>query len=53
MNIDPAEFACLKAIILFKPGKNYNLPASRLSFSSNQVKITICLPQGYHSLQTR
>jgi hypothetical protein len=22
MNIDPAEFACLKAIILFKPGKN-------------------------------
>jgi hypothetical protein len=23
MNIDPAEFACLKAIILFKPGKKY------------------------------
>ena len=23
LNIDPAEFACLKAIILFKPGKTF------------------------------
>jgi len=31
IQVDPAEFACLKAIVLFKPGEAFEKPAVTLS----------------------
>ena len=48
LHVDHTEYACLKAIILFRPGKGDGLeqgtpstPAVRQSYTSGQVRVMV------------
>jgi len=42
--VDPAEFACLKAVALFKPGKRNDSSYCVLQLKYNKYDLLQCLP---------